>query len=270
MTRSPLLIALVGAPLLLVACYGPPPRAEDDGGDDGGDDACELPTQGNQAPGYPYDVETFRTDVLPVLAVSCGAVGCHGDPVGSGNFTLWADALQDDCSFAQTFSQVAAQIDLASPTDSRLLQAPSGGSTTHPRVLEATAPGYAALKLYIDDAVLRGGSGGGGGGGVPGGDDPHDGQVFTTVIQPMLDDYGCSRVGCHGSGAGGFTFVANATGADLEANFDAVTQRNDLDDPTQSRVYVKGVSSHSGSEELSAGDVRKFLDWVTAAADQAP
>jgi hypothetical protein len=266
MIRSPLAIALVGASLLLVACYGPPPGvAADDDGETPPNTECQPPAPAGKEPGYPFNVESFRGDVLPVLAASCGTANCHKDPTGLGNFTIFSTAAQDECDFAETFDQVAKQITLTSPKDSRLLVAPSGGSARHPKVLDATTQGYATLQAYIDDAVLRSGAGGGG---PPASDDPHDATVFKTVIQPMIDKYACTT--CHASGAGQFKVTANATGAELDANFTEVTKRNDLASPEKSRVYFKGLNSHAGSQIFAAGDAQKFLDWVKAAATAAP
>jgi hypothetical protein len=97
-------------------------------------------------------------------------------------------------------------------------------------------------------------------------ENPFDATVFKNVVQPMLDDYGCTAAGCHGGGAGAFKVFADPSGADLEANFVEVTKRNDLDTPTESRVYFRGVNSHIGSRVFSEADAQKFLDWVTAAA----
>jgi hypothetical protein len=90
--------------------------------------------------------------------------------------------------------------------------------------------------------------------------------VFKDVVQPMLDSNDCSKGGCHGDGAGLFKLTANATGAALDANFVEVTKRNNLDDPTKSRVFVKGTTSHAGSKVFSTADQKKFTDWVAAAA----
>jgi hypothetical protein len=262
MIRSPIALALLGASLLLVACYGPPPGvAADDDGETPPSTECQPPAPAGKEPGYPFNLESFRGDVLPVLTASCGTAGCHQDPTGKGNFTVFSTAAQDECDFAETFDQVSKQITLTSAKDSRLLQAPSGGSPTHPKVLDATTPGYAALKGYIDDAVLRAGSGGGT---PPATDNPYDATVFKTVIQPMIDSYQCTT--CHAAGSGGFKVTANATGADLDANFTEVTKRNDLAAPEKSRVYFKGLNSHVGSKVFSAGDAQKFLDWVKAAS----
>jgi hypothetical protein len=268
MTRRLLAIASFSAPLLLVGCFGggggddePPPAV----------DECQLNSQGEQTPGYPFNPQKFRTEALPVLIQSCGTgSGCHGNPVGQGGFTVWADAASDDCNFGKSFNQTAAKIDLSNPANSRLLQAPSGGSTTHPPVLAATTPGYATLKAYVDDGAATFAAGGGGVTPPVGDANPHDPTVFANVIQPILDSNNCSSAGCHGAGAGGFSLKANATGADLTANFAAVTQRNDLKVPDKSRIYVKGLTPHSGSTKISAADAKKILDWVTEASKKAP
>jgi hypothetical protein len=111
-----------------------------------------------------------------------------------------------------------------------------------------------------DDRPDAGGGGGGGPDAAPA--NPFDKTVFTTVIQPMIDEYGCSVPGCHGGGLGGFMFTPNATGAALDANFDTVTARNPLPDPDN--VYFKATNAHIGSRVLSEEDAQAFKAWVDA------
>jgi hypothetical protein len=111
-----------------------------------------------------------------------------------------------------------------------------------------------------DDRPDAGGGGGGGPDAAP--PNPFDKTVFTTVIQPMIDEYGCSATGCHGGGSGGFMFTPNATGAALDANFDVVTARNTMPDPDN--VYFKATNAHIGSRVLSEEDAQAFKAWVDA------
>src|SRR5687768_11228506 len=115
MTRRLLAIASFSAPLLMAACFGgdsedPPPATPD---------KCQLDTQGEGSPGFPYDISKFRSDIVPLVVTGCGAAGCHGAPAVVGGFTVWADAATDDCNFGQTFNNVAGKIDLNNPGNSR-------------------------------------------------------------------------------------------------------------------------------------------------------
>jgi hypothetical protein len=94
----------------------------------------------------------------------------------------------------------------------------------------------------------------------------YDPAVFKSVVQPMVDRYGCSKNGCHGSGIGGFMLIPDAVGAAVDTNFAEVTKRNNATEPEKSRVYFKGVNAHGGSQAYSAPDAQKVLDWIKAGA----
>src|SRR5215211_6459635 len=104
MTRRLLAIASFSAPLMLAACFG---SSGDDPGPTPTPDKCQLDTQGEGSPGYPFDIAKFRSDIVPLVVTGCGAAGCHGSPTGQGGFTVWTDAATDDCNFGQTFNNVA-------------------------------------------------------------------------------------------------------------------------------------------------------------------
>jgi hypothetical protein len=78
-------------------------------------------------------------------------------------------------------------------------------------------------------------------------------EVFEGSVQPILDaagDGGASCAGstaCHSGGAGGFTLVSepSAGSSDMMANFNAVSERVDVDDPTNSRIILKGTDNHA-------------------------
>src|SRR5256885_2050336 len=95
------------------------------------DPACQLDTKDEKTPGYPFDVDAFTRDVLPIVATTCAAGGCHGAPAGNASFTVWASAQPGTCDFGKTFNNVVHQIDLTTPANSRLLAAISGGVAGH-------------------------------------------------------------------------------------------------------------------------------------------
>ena len=60
--------------LLSSSCYEAVPPVDEGGGD------CAIDNDGEHEPGYPYDLEQFQTEVLPVLTSTCATTGCHGAP----------------------------------------------------------------------------------------------------------------------------------------------------------------------------------------------
>lgn len=254
--------------LLLAACPGT--GIDEDGPTT--DPACQLDTKSEKTPGYPYNVDKFTSDVLPVITTSCGAAGCHGAPAGNGGYTVYASAAPGSCDFAKTFNSVAGKIDLATPPNSRLLAAVSGGAPGHPFTFPAGAPGLATLGGFIDTAAASYAADGGGTTPPPG-PSPFDYAIYQSQIQPALDAASCAKAGCHGSGAGGFTLKPTPAAAsdDMKANFLAVTSRTNLDDPAKSLLYARATVLHSGggSTLIAAGGATQMLTWITTAKANA-
>lgn len=266
-TRLLALLASVTAPLM-VGCFGGGPSEENP---PNLDPACQLNSVGEKEPGYPFSIQTFRNDVLPPLIADCSAAGCHG-AAAAGGFQLWADALSNDCNFGKSFNEVASIINLQAPDDSRLLIVPSVREGHVNPYAAPTNPTYVALKTFVDTAVARYAADGGGVVPPVGDANPFDLTVFTTDVNPAFDRGGCSASGCHGSAAGGFTLVANATAAnDVKANYDAAVLKSSLaGEPNQARTYFKATNAHSGSSAMVAADSAKLLAWITAAKNVAP
>ncbi len=164
------------------------------------DPECQIQAEGEKSPGYPYDLATYTSDVLPVLTANCSAGGCHGAPAGQGGFTVWADAAQGNCGFAQTFNSLSLFVDLATPENSALLVAVSGALPGHPVVYDAQAPQLAALTGFVGDAAAVWAADGGGGTAPPGAS-PFDYAIYQQIIQPILD--GAEGRGCATSGVTG-------------------------------------------------------------------
>src|ERR1700704_1011135 len=133
-SRRFLLVIACNAPFI-IGCFGSP-----DKGDPNTDPACQLDSKNEKSPGYPFDVGKFGTDVMPVLAKSCGAQGCHAPPLGNSEFVVWAQAKPGDCDFSKTFNSVVKKIDLTTPSNSRLLASINGSTPAHPFQLPATSP----------------------------------------------------------------------------------------------------------------------------------
>ena len=128
------------------------------------DPDCQIRSEGERSPGYPFDLGVFSERILPVISADCSSGGCHGPPAGAGEFTVWAAAAPGNCDFARTFNAVAEGADLANPTNSRLYVAVSGASPSHPvnsvRPREAAktvkaAPGPNAKRARIRSGVAR-------------------------------------------------------------------------------------------------------------------
>jgi hypothetical protein len=270
MTNRLLGVIAVSSGAFALGCFGSPPSNGPAG--DTADPACQLDTQNEKSPGYPFNVETFTSDVLPVLAKSCGAGGCHGAPAGQADFTVWVDAAPGNCNFGKTFNSVIKKIDLSTPQNSRLIIAISGGSATHPFKFTADAPELAKLTGFANDAAKTFATGGGGTTPPPG-PSPFDYAVYQSKIQPAINDATCAKSGCHGTGAGGFTLKPGPAkdSADMQANFIAVTSRANLTDPATSLVYVRATTVHGGgqSTQLAPGGSSAMLAWITTAKDAA-
>ncbi len=273
MTRSlPPILALCLP--LAIACYGEPPGGP---GDDPLDDPeCQLDTEGEKSPGYPFDVVKFETEVLPVVTGNCSAAGCHAAPDGQGGFNVWAAAAPGNCDYAKTFNAIARQTDLANPTNSAVYVAISGGNPAHPITYTADDAKLQAIASYVADASERYLEDGGNGDPAPPGASPYDYAVFQSQIQPIIDTAegtGCATAGCHGSGAGGFSLIANPApdSPDMEANFEAVTRRGNLEDPPASLFYLQATNRHGGgnSKVVSTAQAATILAWIEDAKTNA-
>jgi hypothetical protein len=254
------------AMFVLVGCYQSPTLD-----DSANDTECQLVAAGASEPGYPFNLAQFESDVLPMLKASCGAAGCHGAPVGTGNFTVWADAAPGNCNYAKSFNSLAAFVDLAKPTNSAVYVAISGALATHPVSFGAGQAPHDALLAYLEDASTTWIAGGGGSVTPPPGASPFDYAVYQSTIQPMID--GCATSGCHGTGAGFFTLTQApaANSAQMEANFIEVTGKMNLDKPETSLVYLRATTRHGGgaSNVLSADQASAMLAWIQDAKQNA-
>ncbi len=252
------------------ACVGGQPSST--GQPNTEDPECQLQTAGERNPGYPFDLEIYANQVLPVVTKNCATAGCHAAPNGQGNFNLWASAAPGNCEYAKTFNSIAGRVNLSSPSNSAILSAINGTDTAHPIQLQAGDPKLDALTQYIADASGRYLSDGGGGNTAPPGASPFDYNVYQTQIQPIIDTtggVGCAGAGCHGTGAGGLTLTANPTAnsTEMEANFTAVTSRMNLDDAPKSVFYLQATTAHAGggSPVVTAQEAATILAWIQAA-----
>jgi hypothetical protein len=250
---------------LIAGCFGSPDKPAPVT-----DPACQLDSKNEKSPGYPFDVARFGSEVLPVVARSCGAQGCHGAPAGNSGFTVWAEAKPGDCDFGKTFNSVAGKIDLTTPGNSRLTAVVSGGAAGHPFTFPANAPELATLSRFASDAAANFAADGGGVTPPPG-PSPFNAATYGTTIQPMFE--ACATAGCHGNGAGGFTLKASpaAGSPELTANFVAVTALANLAAPEKSLIYIQATVLHAGgaSKTVDATQAQALLAWITDAKQNA-
>src|SRR6185503_20805555 len=228
------------------------------------DPACQLDAKGEKSPGYPYDVAKFGTDVMPVLAKSCGTAGCHASPQGNGGFIVWVNAKPGDCDFGKSFNSAVSKVDLITPSNSRLTAVLTGGSQTHPLRYPANQPELVKLSTFITAAATQFAKDGGGQTAPPG-PSPINLQTYTTVIEPMLQT--CIGSGCHAEpGANGFTLKpgAAAGNAQLTDNFKAVTSRANIENPANSLIYIQATVKHASgaSRTVTPDQAVQLLAWL--------
>ena len=265
MAKHLFVLLVTCSPPLIAGCFGSPDQPAPIT-----DPACQLDSKNEKSPGYPFDVARFGSEVLPVVAHSCGAQGCHGAPAGNSGFTVWAEAKPGDCDFGKTFNSVVGKIDLTTPGNSRLTAVVSGGAAGHPFTFPANAPELMTLSRFASDAAANFAADGGGVTPPPG-PSPFNATTYGTTIQPMFE--ACATAGCHGNGAGGFTLKASpaAGSPELTANFVAVTALANLDAPEKSLIYVQATVLHAGgaSKTVDATQAQALLAWITDAKQNA-
>ncbi|HJZ88871.1 MAG TPA: hypothetical protein VKN99_27050 [Polyangia bacterium] len=242
------------------------------------DPACQIQASQEHAPGWPYDLAVFRTQILPVLISTCGTAGCHAAPQGNGGLTVWADAAPGNCSYAKTFNSFIQKVDLVNPGNSGVYVAVTGGDPLHPLKMATTDPTAQLLLSFVTQASQTQSQAGGGGNPPPPAASPFDYNVFQTAIQPILDtaeNKGCTNGNCHGAPAGqnGFKLVAMPapSSSDMLANFNAVTARCDLNTPDQSKFYLQATIRHANgaSAVVTGPQATQMLGWIQQAKANA-
>jgi|GEM_PF-6375622 len=267
------------APSLLVvalcsasACTGVYGETDDAPPPDTSDPECQLQSPAERSPGYPFDLQLYRQSVLPIVNGTCADGQCHGSDEGKKGLKLFANAEPGNCEYAKTFNALTERVDVVTPSNSTLLATLNGTNRAHPVQLLADDPALVTLTAFVDDAAARYAADGGGGTAPPGAS-PFDFSVYEQTIQPAFDSTGCAVVGCHGSGAAGYTLTETpaAGSAELEANFADTTARASLDDPPSSVIYLKATVAHVGGATpvLSPEDGQALLAWIEAATEAA-
>jgi hypothetical protein len=266
-------LAMLAALVAGAGCTGQVPlRLVDDCALDGND------AENERSPGYPYDFQTFKQDIAPVLAADCATGGCHGEaepPAGSnGGFVVFAGADVDSCARVKTFKEFRDKVDLTTPAASRMIFALEGGELTgnvrHPLDYTASEDGQAALDAIVAFIEQASATCVAGGGCAPDVRDYFDLARFQDEVQPGLDAAGCSAAGCHQppDGQRGFALPASPErdSPEMQASYDAVTSRISLDaDPRATLLFVKATQSHSGSTAIDQQTADALVAWIAAA-----
>jgi hypothetical protein len=270
-------LTIVALSLCAVGCYttsNSPPTPPANGVTN--DPSCQIASDQQHSPGWPYDLPTFKTNVLPTLTQTCAAAGCHAAPAGQAGFTAWADAAPGNCSYAKSFNALVQKLDLANPSNSAAYVAITGGDPAHPLKVGKNDPMAVNLLDFIVKAASQSASTNTP---PPVSANPFDYNVFQTAIQPILDtaaQKGCTNANCHGgpTGIGGMKLVAHPApnSADMQANFDKITTRCNLQTPDQSKFYLQATQLHASgnSAVVSATEATTLLGWIQDAAKNAP
>lgn len=279
---------LIGPVVLgTIACGSDEPPEENPG-----DPKCQLDVADETDPTHPdgFDINVFNTTIQPLIISKCTVGACHDSSAIHPNqnmipedqlYKIWTDAKADAppgsaaaCNNIQNFNAFIHQTDYANPANSLVLQKASG-AVAHGGliVFKSDAPEYKTILDFLTAAqALRDAD-------APPTTGPPNGQyfdkeAFASVIQPLLDSSAntCSSGGgCHGApgslGNNAFALVANATGADLDANFASVVGKVNLKDTAGSTIYFQATNSHEASPVMSSADAADLLDWIQDAAE---
>ncbi|WP_428261995.1 hypothetical protein [Haliangium sp.] len=264
--RKLYLVAISG--LLMAGCGG-------GGGDNPAPDAgpppvdpCQIKSESEATPGFPFNYGTFRNDVWPTLQASCGLSGCHLQPNGAGNYSVWGSA-DGACPDAESFNAFYEVADFrVNPANSKAVTAIDGTLATHPPVANA-ADIASSLLAYIQDAYDTANPGQG----------PGDltgffeQNTYETVIDPAIQQANCTAAGCHNvtDKAGNFGINVNpaAGSAEMDENFQIVTSYvalGNITDATQSKLYAFSTNAHRGIQ-LGVQEASALEQFIKAAID---
>lgn len=237
---------------------------------------CQLQSDEEHGPGWPFALPEFRGVILPQLLADCAS--CHAAPGGFGEFKVWTDAAPGNCSYAKTFNNLARFVDLDNPENSAVYAVVSGGDPTHSFQYPAGDPRLTALLEYIEAAARARDEVTGPPAPPPPPASPFDYAVFAEVIQPIIDTAdgrGCSTAACHGApgGIGGFAVsrMPAADSAELRASFAEVTAACDLAAPERSRFLLQSTHRHANGQSavVTPAEAEVILAWIERAAENA-
>lgn len=258
-------LAVLAATLTLAAC-----------GSGSGADVVQNPVAGNGGGGpvvnytgpapQTVDVQAFKINVWDNLSESTRCGGCHVAGQQSPSF-----ARSDDINMA--YQEANSVVDLLSPQDSRLVTKVAGG---HNCWLSSDSACADIMTTWI--ANWAGELAGTGGREIslqapveiePGSSKnfPADASSFNNTVYPILAAY-CQ--GCHSSGSAiqQSPFIAEPpddTGS-IAVAYDAVKQKIDLDEPDNSRLYVRLAEEFHNCWSDCQSDAAEMLTALNAFA----
>lgn len=260
--RKPFLLALAG--LALVGCgpSGETPAQPDAGNVDG---PCAILSANEATPGFPFNVNEFKTDIWPDLVETCGIGGCHkAGQAGATTYYVWSpDEAQ--CPDVQSFNAFYERVDFQVQVSNSLLLKNMDGSDAHFPPF-ADSPLLAEFRAFVQKGFDEFNAGG------PGGDlaGYFDANIFATQIQPALDSTGCLNQGCHNKdgNAGNLGLNPNPTvgSPEMDENFKKLTTYVAQGSPsaTVTTLYVFATDGHR-FVKLSPDNAEVLEGWIDAA-----
>ena len=237
----------------------------------GGADVEELPdTEMPQASDYTgpapttADVQSFKINLWDNIRGTnrCGA--CHGTGGQTPSF-----ARSDDVNLA--YAAANTVVDLQSPGDSRMVTKVAGGhncwltdDAACGDILEGWITGWAGesvaggRQIELDPPPLR----------DPGASKsfPADSSAFANTVYPILTTY-CSR--CHDSSSS-TPQTPYFAAADVDAAYEAVKSKIDLDAPADSRLVVRLRSEFHNCWDDCVDNAAEMQAAIEAFAGQIP
>ena len=226
---------------------------------------CDVEWPEGEPVGWPFDLERWGADVAPLLVERCAECHASGRP-----FEVRATSVTETCDGLWTLRSFRDFVDLATPVNSQVYRFSSGSDgVDHPLVLED--PELLVLLAFVDDAGRRAADG------PPpdaapvevvedagvGPGEPVAFARFVADVQNPGDAHECGSCHHEGQVAGGFRWFRRTRDPEkLRANYDAVVERVDVDDPEGS-VYVRFATSvHSANRPLNEEATAQLLAWI--------
>jgi hypothetical protein len=258
--RKPFLVALIG--LALAAC-GSDEGPQTPDGPEGG--PCQIRSDKENTPAYPFNFQQFKSDIWPDLVSSCGAGGCHKSP-SANTYNVWS-ADEKTCPDVQSFNAFFEKVSYQNVESSLLIKNMNGVDPHSPSF--ATSPLLTEIQAFVQAAADLAN---------PPTDQTNlfDKDVFAQKVQPALDELQCASSGCHGLPAGiaGLAFALNPANpsAELDANFVTLTSTKYIDqtltDATASKLYKKSTDGHR-TVVFAGSDLADLDSWIQLALDAA-
>jgi hypothetical protein len=207
-----------------------------------------------------YDPLTFAGTIQVDLDVaSCSVTGCHDSFNRLAGFFLHPAPSFGSIEMWSNLQSVTSRVDLS------VSSFVAEDSLFYLRATDnhagSVVPNPAALRDWLDAARAR----------YPRTGGSFDADVFERLIQPSLDDSGCTTSGCHDSQTRlPFPlFPRPAPGSvELVTNLQEVIFMVDLSlpSPADTELYYWATNNH-GATVLDGAQLAQLVDWIQAAMD---